>query len=491
MEICVRYYAFFEQHHSFIPQVLENFVELVHHGHVRIRIRSWYLLLRFVKQLRAQVGNVAETVIRSIGDLLPIKAEIPGNDADEDMSSDEVDNSADAVFTSQLYLFEAIGCISSTTSTPVEEQARFAASVMEPLFSDMNQHLDKAKSGDAQAILQIHHIVMALGSLASGFSDWSAGQTNQQKPPPSKPVSEQFSRAAEAILIALEGLNTNGEVRAACRSAFSRLQGVMGAAILPQLPQWIEGLLSRSSSKDEMAMFLRVLEQVVFNFKGEIYSVLDILLTPLLERVFGGLSEPVTGTDDEIQLQELRREYLSFIQIILNNELGGVLVSTTNQPIFESLVSSIINLARTITHENLAASRIGFSVLSKMASQWGGPDVAKIAENPLVPEGASSPVIQGFDVFMINNFHGACWEVLQNADFKPFNDAQAKQVLSEIAGLEQAIYTKTGDLFIQRLQTVTFPQIGVDGTEFLRSLTTSTDRRAFATYLQNLLKRRR
>ncbi|KAK0629837.1 armadillo-type protein [Bombardia bombarda] len=489
MEICVRYYAFFETQHQYIPQVLENFVRLVHHEHVRIRTRSWYLFLRFAKQLRAQVGNVAQTVIQSIGDLLTIKAEMPGNDADDDMSSDESDHSADAIFNSQLYLFEAVGCISSTSTTPVADQAMYARSVMEPLFSDMSVHLQRAKSGDAQAILQIHHIVMALGTLANGFADGLAGQKNQGPPPP-KAVSDEFSRAAEAILIALSELNTNGEIRAACRSAFSRLLGVMGSAVLPQLPQWIEGLLSRSSSKDEMAMFLRLLEQVVYNFKGEIYNILDLLLTPLLQRVFGGLNEPISGTDDEIQLQELRREYVSFVQVILINELGGVLVSSANQGTFDSLVTSIITIAKTTVHGNLVASRIGFNVLSRMAAQWGGDDIATIAKEP-VTTGAPAPAIPGFDQFMIERFHTACWEVLRDPNFKPYSDAQTRQVLSEIAGLEQTIYTKTGDIFIQHLQTVTFPQLGIDGTEFLRTLTTSTDKRTIVAYIQNLLKSHR
>ncbi|KAK3333895.1 armadillo-type protein [Cercophora scortea] len=490
MEICVRYYAFFEQHHGYIPQVLENFVGLVHHEHVRVRTRSWYLFLRFVKQLRAQVGNVAQTVIHSISDLLPIKAEMPNNDADDDMSSDESDHSADAIFNGQLYLFEAIGCISSTATTPVVDQALYARSVMEPLFSDISVNLERAKAGDAQAILQIHHIVMALGTLANGFADSSAGGQTNQRPPPPKPISDEFSRAAEFILVALSQLNANGEIRAACRSAFSRLLGVMGAAVLPQLPQWIEGLLSRSSSKDEMAMFLRLLEQVVYNFKGEIYNILDLLLSPLLERVFGGLSEPISGTDDEIQLQELRREYVSFVQVILINDLGGVLVSQANQGKFDALVTSIITISETIVHGNLVASRIGFNVLTRMASQWGGPDVATVAKEP-VTTGAPQPTIPGFDQFMISRFHTACWDVLQDSNFKPGNDAQARQVLSEIAGLEQTIYTKTGDTFIQHIQTVTFPGLGMDGTEFLQTLTTSTDRRVIVAWIQNLLKSRR
>ncbi|KAB5558297.1 Exportin-T [Coniochaeta sp. 2T2.1] len=470
MEICVRYCIFFDGRHEYIPQVLEHFIRFVHHQHVRIRTRSWYLFMKFVKHLRAQVGNVAETVIQSIADLLPIKAELGGDDDNDDMSgSDAQDNSADAVFNSQLFLFEAIGCISSTGSIPAEKQALYARLVMDPLFRDMEQHLPRAAAGDAQAMLQIHHIIMALGTLANGFSDWHPGSSTTTRPPPSKEISAEFQRAAEAILVALNQLNSNAEIRTACRSAFSRLLSVLGSAVLPQLPQWIEGLLSQSSSKDEMAMFLRLLDQV---------------------RVFSGLAEPNTGTDDEIQLEELRREFLNFIQIIFVNELGGVLVSATNQHFFETLIGSIITLCKTIGHRNLVASRIGFNVLSKMAQEWGGPDVATISAKPTPPTGSPTPAFQGFDQFMIEHFHTACWEVLQDPQFKPSSDAQSRQVLSEIAGLEQILYTKTGDVFIQHLQTVTLPNLGIDSAEFLRHLTTG-ERKTFMTYLQNLLKSRR
>ncbi|KAK3190998.1 pre-tRNA nuclear export protein [Lecanicillium sp. MT-2017a] len=489
MEICVRYCAVFETHTQYIPQVLENFVRLVHHNHVRIKTRSWYLFHRFIKQLRSRVGNVAETVIQSIGDLLPIKAEVSGEDADDDMSSDESDHSADAIFYSQLYLFEAIGCISSTTSTPVDKQAVYIRSVMEPLFNDMEVHLPRAKSGDAQAILQIHHIVMALGTLAHGFSDWTPGSSSSHHAPPDKLVSTEFSRAAEAILIALGQLNTSEEIRIACRSAFSKLLGVLGAAVLPQLPQWIDGLLSQSSSKDEMAMFLRLLDQVVFGFKSEIYDVLNVLLTPLLQRIFNGLTEPITGTDDEVQLAELRREYLSFIQIILNNNLEGVLISESNQGYFESLISSVIELGKTLDG-NQGPSRLAFNIMLRISSIWGGPDIATISQNPSAPTGSPNPAIPGFDQYMIDRFHSACWEVMRNPSFRPWQDAQTKQILAEIASLEQVIYTKTGDVFIQNLHNGLFSSLGINGDEFLRSLTTSTDKKAFPSYLQALLKSR-
>lgn len=492
MEIVVRYCSFFENQVDLIEPVLEQFVRLVHHSHIRVKTRSWYLFHRFVKHLRAHVGNVAETIIQSISDLLPIKAEVPNETADDDMSSDESDHSADAAFNGQLYLFEAIGCISSTTTTPVEKQILYARSIMDPLFSDIERNLGPAKSGDAQAILQIHHVIMALGTLAHGFSDWTPGGLSTAQNAPKPEVSAEFSRAAEAILIALEALKSSFDVRSAARASFSRLMGVLGVGILPFLPRYIDGLLSQSSSKDEMAMFLRLLDQVVFGFKKEIYNVLDSLLTPLLQRVFAGLAEPITGTDDEVQLAELRREYLTFVQVILNNDLGAVLVSASNQAFFDSLVASVTGLAETVTNGtgNLAASRLAFSVITRMADLWGGPSIANVGPQAVATGAAPIPTFPGFDRFLIERFHPICWVVLREPTFRPATDAQAKQVLNEIAGLEQMIYMKTGQMFIDHLQQSFFPAMGFNGADFIKSMTTSADRKGFAGFLQGFLRQR-
>ena len=492
MEICVRYCTFFEKNTSLIPQVLEHFVGLVHHNHIRVRTRSWYLFGRFVKHLRSILGNVAETVISSIGDLLVIKAEVPKPEDQDDMTSEESDHSADAVFTSQLYLFEAVGTIASTSSTPVDKQVLYARSVMEPLFVSMEQAMPAAQRGDAQAVLQVHHVIMALGTLAHGFSDRMPGTKSATHKPPSDEVSQEFVRASEASLVALGSLKSSPDIRAAARPAFTRFVKTVGAKILPQLPSWIDGLLAPGSSKDEMAMFLRVLDQVVFGFKTEILPVLDSLLTPLLRRVLAGLAEPVHGTDDEIQLGELRREYLSFVQVILNNDLASVLVSETNQGFFDVLLVSVESLAKMVGQGtgHLAASRLAFSILQKMAVLWGGPDIVTPSPNPPSSTPPPNPAFPGFDQFLINRFDPVVWDVLKNPDFKPGSDAQALLVMKEIAGLEQTIWCKTGSLFVDHLQRNIFPAMGFDGNEFLRSMMTSTDRKAFSNFLVGILKAR-
>ena len=328
METCVRYNTFFEANPHLIARVLENFIRFVHHDHVKVKTRSWYLFLRFIKSLRQQLGNIAPTVIQALADLLPIKAELSEETSDDDdMSSDENDQSADATFTSQLYLYEAIGCICSVHAVPVEDQVVYVQSVIDPLFTDLEGHLGAARAGDERAALQVHHLIMALGTLARGFSDWTPGNTSPTAATPAKAISEVFARTAEAILVALESLNSSLEIRTAARFAFSRLIGVLGNRVLPQLPRWIDGLLSQTSSKDEMALFLRLLDQVVYGFKTEIFDILNTLLNPFLQRVFSGIAETVSGTDDEIQLAELKRAYLGFLLVILNNELGSVLIS--------------------------------------------------------------------------------------------------------------------------------------------------------------------
>lgn len=468
MEICVRYSSFFHHHSHLIPGVLESFLQLVHHPVRKVKTRSWYLFQRLVKQLRGLIGNVAETVVKALGDLLVIQAEVPseGDEGDE-MSSEDHEGSADAVFNSQLYLFEAVGIICSTHGVPADKQVLYAQSVLNPIFADMERNLNAAKSNDERALLQIHHDIMALGTLARGFSDWMPG-TSTPANLPAPEVSEAFCQVAEATLVALESLKTSFNIRTAARFAFSRLIGVLGARILPQLPRWIDGLLTQTSSRDEMALFLRLLDQVIFGFKGEIYSILDTLLTPFLQRVFSGIADPTTGTDDEIQLAELKREYLNFLLAVLNNDLGAVIISERNQPLFETVITTIEHFAKDV--EDFTTAKMAFSVLSKMGSSWGGPDITPGATNGAATTQTALP---GFGGFMISRFSPLCWALPANPSFNS-KDAQAKQVLAEAGGLQRIIYGKTGMEYADYLRNQELPGMGMGADlieEYLSALT--------------------
>jgi len=467
MEICVRYYQFFEQNPNLIPKVLENFVNLTHSQHVKVRSRSWYLFQRLVKHLRAQLGNVSYDIIQAVGDLLTIKAELPDTSEDE-MSSDEEDQSADALFNSQLYLFEAVGCIASSNTVSVENKKLYAQTIMSPLFNDMQQTLPQARNGDERAILQIHHIIMAIGTLARGYSDWVPSNNNSAVP--QSEVAEEFVKASEAILVAVESLNSSGSIRHAARFAFSRMIAVLGSRLLQQLPSWIEGLLSLSSSMDEISTFLKVLGQVIFTFKSEIAGILDTVMSPVLQRIFTALAVVPSGTDDEIQLAELRREYLNFIVVVLNQGLGSVFVSNANQATFEPIISSIETFARD-THDYPTA-RLAIFVLIRMVSVWGGPDKVGPGANatPTSPDTAQAP-LPGFDNYVVDKFSPLAWSIPASPGFNS-KDAQAKQVLFETANLQHEIIKKVGESYVDRLKSdLGGMGVGDDGADqYLRTL---------------------
>lgn len=467
MEICVRYYQFFEQNSHFIPKVLENFVQLTHNNHIKVRSRSWYLFQRLVKHLRAQLGNVSYNIIQAVGDLLAIKAELPDTSEDE-MSSDEEDQSADALFNSQLYLFEAVGCIASSNTVSVENKKLYAQTIMSPLFADLEQTLPQARNGDERAILQIHHIIMALGTLARGYSDWVPSNNNSALP--QSEVADEFIKASEAILVALESLNSSGSIRHAARFAFSRMIAVLGSRLLQQLPSWIEGLLSLSSSMDEISTFLKVLGQIIFTFKAEIAGILDTVMTPVLQRIFTALAVTPSGTDDEIQLAELRREYLNFITVVLNHGLGSVLVSNANQATFEPIISSIETFARD-THDYPTA-RLAIFVLIRMISVWSGPDKVGPGANaaPTSPVTTQAP-LPGFDNYVIERFSPLAWSIPASPGFNS-KDAQAKQVLFEAANLQTEIIKKIGEPYVERLKSdLNGMGMGSDGIDqYLRTL---------------------
>ena len=321
MEIYVRYWSYLDANPQHINRTLERFVYIIHTNHVRVQARSWYCFQRMVKHLRAHISaDVAEVLIQNIADLLPIKAEAQELSA-EDLDSDDHPNDG---LTHKLHLYEAIGSICSAPSIPAARQLPLLQSVLGPLLSDIQYQVPLVKQGNQLATLQAHHLIMALGTLARGYSDWVPAK--QSTNPPPAEISDAFHQGNDVVLQILESTK-EAEVRTASRFALSRFIGVLGSRILPQLPRWIEGLLAGSSTKDEMAFFLRLLDQVVFGFKTEIFDILNTLLTPLLQRVFTGINEAALGTDDEIQLAELKREYLNLLLVILNNDLGPVLLS--------------------------------------------------------------------------------------------------------------------------------------------------------------------
>ncbi|KAF3901666.1 Exportin-T [Orbilia brochopaga] len=489
LENVVRYSPFFEHRKDFVPPALEMFIQCIHDADLKVKTRSWYLFLRIVKTLRVDINSVASQIISSVQDLLRIKAVVnaPSEDEDEFASDDGSPN--DAVFNSQLYLFEAIGMISSGALSVVDQKA-VLQTILSPLFSDVEANLEAAKRSDQLAILQIHHNIMAMGTFAKGFAD---PLKSQQAPPEDGSLATEFQATAEGIVSALENLQASKPVREAASFAFARMVGVLGISILRLLPRWIEGLLAENSSKGELSIFLRLLDQLIHGFKKELYDYLDRLLTPLCSKVFQITTQPTTGTDDQLETAELKREYLNFLFTVLNNDLSGIFMSAANQPNFQALLETVEHFAKDVSDPH--AERLAIALMARMSSVWGGPEIPETVlpedkkKNPQAAQKASMPLepIPGFDRFMIT-FSEICWGVPANSQFDA-KDAQSKLVLGEVATLQKVIYGRTGGNFVTYLRETFFPSINFPehaAEEYLSALQ-RLDIKTFKKFFQNFV----
>lgn len=459
MEICVRYASFFENNTQYINTVLHSFLQFMHHPSNRVKYRAWYLFHRFTRQNRPRLADVAQVVIQSVNDQLAIKPEIKEDDGEaDDLSSGDNASNPNSAFNCQLFLFEGLGCVCSASSVPTPQQVACIQAITGPLFADMERDLEAAKAGDLRAVRQLHDDIMALGTFARGFSDWSPSLATAKSAPKFAPeVQAAFSGAAAAVLAALKSLKSRFEIRTAARFTLSRFLGLLDVQTLPQLPEWIDGLLTDSTSKEETTLFLKLLEQIIFRYKGEIAPILDSLFAQLLTGIIAEISAPVSGTDDTLQQVELKQAYLSFLMVIVSNELGDVLVSSANQSLFETLLSAIEHFAKDGTDASTA--KVAFQALSRLCMTWGGPDI--ISSTPgdtttLTPQ----PSLPGFDQFMMTRFSPLCWAIPMSANFNP-KDAQIRQVLAEAAALQKTIYKKNGQQYVTWLRGTELKQLGM------------------------------
>lgn len=149
---------------------------------------------------------------------------------------------------------------------------------------------------------------------------------------------------------------------------------------------------------------------------------------------------------------------------------------TANQPVFSTVISTIEHLTKDIT--DFQTAKLAFSVLTRMVSTWGGPDIEvqlSALANGHVNDRTSEAKLPGFDRFMLTTLSPICWAIPSNPGFDP-KDAQGKQALGEAAALQKAIYGKTGQEYLNWLRDVELCGMGMDsGTidEYLRALCNS------------------
>ncbi|KAI8365847.1 armadillo-type protein [Choanephora cucurbitarum] len=431
-----RYYQFFDLRPEHLPQALSAFVDGrgLHHAVKQIRTRCWYLFQRFVKNLKPKMGPYVENVLTSIGDLLTIQAE----PVVEQNTMDGMPIPAASTFDSQLYLFETVGLLISMDTLDALKQTEYLKIVLQPLVDGIQNSLSQPfNPEDELFLLQVHHYIMAIGSVAKGFPTLEKPSDGTQQP-----QTVVFVQATEIILSALQAYNQMSVIRDAVRYTFARLITCLGTEIVAYLPNLINGLLTECQVT-ELVDFLPFIGLVAHKYKPMVEPIIDELLLPLVRRVFDFLNTTPSGTDEALLLLELRKAYLSFILSLFNANLEKVFVSERNLGFLNTILQTFLHFAK--DNSDPTTQKMSFGVFLKMVNSWAsGAD--------------TNTSVAGFDQFVYNELLPITFSVPMSSAFN-LADGQSILVFGEMTSIQKAMCVKQGNDFIEYMKKVFFPSI--------------------------------
>lgn len=193
----------------------------LHNPNSAVRSRVSYLFCRFIRESRNDISpDLARTLLEGIRDLLDPVIELPELDDPEtqDLLSEALAHPG--AFDAQLYLFETAGLLLSLLFKTQDDQTARLTSVVRPLLDRLQGALQRPvkERNDVITVLDVHHIVMALGNVAKGFPDYPSPVPEGYIMPP----LAVFQQIANAILVSLEAMNVFKAVRDAVSKVYGR-----------------------------------------------------------------------------------------------------------------------------------------------------------------------------------------------------------------------------------------------------------------------------
>lgn len=428
-EMIVRYVDILHARKELIDPILTAFVgeRGIHNQSLNVKARNFYLFQRFTLLARRFIPtNFVPKLLESITDLLVLSVEVlPLEQGDEDVLIKSVNTVG--LFQYQLNLYEAIGCILAKLSEIPTDQVNYLNQIIQPLLASIQQSLQSSPDR-VENILNVHHTILAIGHLAKGLPEPSLIQQSSSLDQPPPQYSEPFVQSTQAIFVVLDQMSQYKVIRDASRFTFAQIVSSTGVAILNHVPAFVNGLLGRLEM-NELSDFLTFLNMLVHKLKSQIFSILNSILQPIIDRVFSFLSMQVSGTDDELNKAEMEKSYLNFIGTILSAGLQGVFISDENRGRFVQVLESICQFARDCAPPT---QRIAFNNIAKIIFCYGTIEQVqndlKVQPNQNIIQINPTPIpLNGFEEFIYQHFIKLAFEVPAKPTFN-LKDGQSNVV---------------------------------------------------------------
>lgn len=455
-ELIVRHYSFLnssDNKNDLTNHILTTFTTLgIYSSNEKVKLRSWYLFFRFIKLTKPVLSDqlIESLISQMTSDILIIKAELPKKDEDSEI----VENSE---FDSQLYLFETTGLlISLVDNSKIALKLKLIDLLLNPIYSNLQEIISNSNRRDPLSILQTHHSLMAIGTIARGFEY----DTSPNKKYPTE-IEERFNNTAEVVLVTLENLSNFEMIRDASRFSFARFIPILKSNINNHLSRLISILLASNNLKfNELTDFLSFIGQIVHNFNKDdsIYQLLNDLFTPLTNKVTTMLNDK--GENNVYELMpdvqrdkaSLKKAYITLLISLNTNHVSSLLITQTNKSYLPATLNSLLEDANNLN--DLSVTKLALGELVILARVFGNDTV-----NDPEDRYGQGLTIEGISSFLLSNLVKLSFQIpFQNEKFD-IKDAQFRFIADELANILKTLYSVKGQELISYLRDIYFPEI--------------------------------
>ena len=474
----------------------------------KVRLRTWYLFSRLLKTTKPKFHvSILSEIIAKISPLLPIKVTSVNADGSED----------DTTFDNQLYLFEGVGLLIGANC---DSNYDLLDQVLTPLFTELESCIS-AQSQAPEVILQCHHILMAIGTLARGVHGGLVPENQVNNALVSKKLIERsliekFSNIAEVVLVTFSYFNKHENIRDASRFTFSRLIPILNNEMVPFGNKLIALFLESDLKMLEMNDFLGFLGQMIHMFRKDegCYQLFNNLLTPVVSKllvVLEGIENERTKEADSwytnsnrengknlvltVSFRDtiiLKKAYYAFLQSFITNSVTSLLLTEKNRQILPTILTELLTYSPQEVQET-SAMKLALNVLVNFVKFFGSGKCT----DPNDVHAANIERLDGLNEFFISRSIPLVFEIPFKPEYK-FNvkEGSFRIVATDLSRLLREVYLQSGggsdinsnpclaymvNVYLPQIQ---FPQQLI--VELVETLITS-DQKAFEKYYINLI----
>lgn len=530
--------AFFElivRHNNFITGEKEYFTLLnafcsefgMFNKRERVRLRMWYLFTRFLKMIKPKYPiSILSEIIAKINPLLTIKVRSINMDGSEN----------DTTFDNQMYLFEGVGLLVGANS---DTNYDILDNVLKPLFTQLESCIS-SQMQTPEIVLQCHHILMAIGTLARGVHvglvpESQVNNTLVSKQLIHQSLIEKFSNIAEVVLVTFSYFNKHENIRDAARFAFSRLIPILNSGILPYANKLIALFLESDLKMLELNDFLGFLGHMIHTFHKDenCLQLFTNLLTPTVNKVHQMMNfiendslnqNNTNGTNNNTNFNGnnvateikdvhnkniivtdsfrdkilLKKAYFAFLQSFVTNNVTSLLLFPNNANTLSIILTDLLTYTPAEIQET-SAMKLALNVLANFIKFFGSGKCT----DPKDPHAMEIQKIEGLNEFFITKVVPLVFEIPFNPEYK-FNvkEGTYRIVACDLSRLLKELYSQSiadpntptdinSNPLLKYLSQIYFPQIQFPSQlsmELIEVLVTQ-DQKAFEKYYVSLIDR--